>query len=109
MPRETRILSNVPYDITENLYQDFCDFIGVALDLVSHSDDRLFVNGEINSALLGCVKKIINEIYLVEEKLLDKFPDYDPNIRNYRPRSILDSMWRFIRRFNNLLDTDNFK
>ena len=106
--RETRIYSNVSYEMTGDLLQSFCDFVDSALEFAMCSDDLLYVNGEMNPALLGSVQKVENEIFLVEKKLQEKYPDYDSDVQDYYLGSVSDSMWRFIRKFTELLDNDRF-
>ena len=108
LPRETRILSNVSYEMTGNLYQSFCEFIDVALEFSTRSDDLMYVNGEINPALLESLQKVENEIHFVEEKLLEKYPDYDTDVQDYYPGSISYLMWSLIKKFSELIDNENF-
>ncbi|MCW4050102.1 MAG: radical SAM protein [Candidatus Bathyarchaeota archaeon] len=108
IPREERILSNVSYEMTGDLNQSFCNFIDVALDFASRSDDLLYVNGEINPALQGDVQNVENEIHLVEKKLMERYPDYDPRVGDYQLGSISDLLWRFIRELSKVLDNDHF-
>ena len=109
LPRETRFLSNVSYEMTGDLYQSFCDFIADALEFSTRSDDLMYVNGKVNSVLLGSVQKVENEIHLVEEKLLEKYPDYDTDVQDYYLGSISDLMWRLINKFGELIENKNFK
>jgi len=109
LPRDTRILSNVSYEMTGDLYHYFCEFIDLALDFSTHSDDLVYVNGEINPAFVGSVQKVENEIHLVEKKLQEKYPNYDTDVQDYYLGSTSDSMWRLIKKFSELIDNENFK
>lgn len=109
LPREARILRNVSYDMTRVLIQSFYDFVNSALEFAKRSEDLLYVDGSVIPLLLEYVQNVENEINLIEEKLKEKYSDYDSDVQDYVLGSVSDSMWSFISKFSELIDKKNYQ
>ena len=80
------------------------------LDIVRNNPGTdLIIDGQYFPAINSHVTKVLEEIAIIEDKLLKKYPDYDPYYWDYHPGFLRNRWNNFIKKFVELFMKENFQ
>lgn len=101
--------SSFEIEKTEQLNELIKECIDVALDyLRKHPAEGLRLNEHLASEVDAAIRKVDEEIDEVENKLVQKYPDYHYQYGDYYPGTLRSDWKRFLELFEELFSTDNF-
>lgn len=104
IPREKRVFSNIIPIETGKIIESFYDYVDKFLDLAGRFGNPATWDNNRTAAILIYELNLKNRIIKVEEKLIQKYPQYDPEYGDYHQGSILGSFLNFKLMFMKLLE-----
>ncbi len=102
----------VNFEIREarNLQARIEECIDVFVDFIKKSsEEELAVKGPLQKHVGLAIKRVEKAITEIEERLVDKYPDYDYHCGDYYPGTLMNNWSSFRRSFETLFSTSNFR
>jgi radical SAM superfamily enzyme YgiQ (UPF0313 family) len=95
---------------TKTIHYSIEQWIEKILEYIKNYPDEKIVSGwKFKSPIDDYVKKVDTEILRIENKILEKYPEYDPYFWDYHPGFLKNTWNYFAREFVKLFSRNNFQ